>query len=92
MVVVIDKLKYDTDKMTLISDKCEYAFVKFAPFSQVYAKDVKLYKSNKGNWLLTYTVDSKQFALALSVDKCKNMLLRYDIPAYEKEFGKLEDA
>ena len=61
MIFVIDNLKYDTDKMELISDKCEYTYTLAFSFiikkMSSSGKDVKLWKSKKGNWLLTYRTD-----------------------------------
>lgn len=51
MVFVIDNLKYDTDKMELISDKCEYfytwIFILTNTEMRSCGKDVKLWKSKK---------------------------------------------
>ena len=56
MIFVIDGLKYDTDKMELISEKCEYSWKSFLLTTSItcFGKNVKLWKSKKGNWLLTY--------------------------------------
>lgn len=46
MIFVIDNLKYDTDKMELISEKCEYTytwtFVLTDTEMRSYGQDVKL--------------------------------------------------
>ena len=56
-------------------------------------KNVKLFRSAKGNWLLTYEGDwHKSFAIALDEEKAKDILLSHDLKAYEKMFGELEEA
>lgn len=52
MIFVINNLKYDTDKMKLISDKCEYQYTGQYTGITFDAEDVRLFKSVKGNWLL----------------------------------------
>lgn len=84
MVYVFNNLKYDTDKMDLISTKCMYALnIVERPVN------VKLYKSLKGRWLIVFKQGG---ALAIDEEKAKHMLLKYDINAYEKIFGELEEA
>ena len=52
-------------------------------------KRQKLYKSLKGRWLIVFKQGG---ALAIDEEKAKHMLLKYDINAYEKIFGELEEA
>lgn len=47
MIFVINKLKYDTDKMELVSDKCKYTYRSCSFGIYPYAKDAKLWKSKK---------------------------------------------
>ena len=86
MVFVINKLKYDTDKMTLVSD--------FLNLKSDYAgKHVKLWKSAKGNWLLTYEDPYKnKYGKAIDKEEAANLLLEYDLEKYEEIFGELEEA
>lgn len=96
MIFVIDNLKYDTDKMELISDKCEYTYTRV--FSLIgtemrsYGKDVKLWKSKKGNWLLTYRTDYESIGVKLLEKDVKKLLLKYDLSKYEEIFGEIEEA
>ena len=86
MVFVINKFKYDTDKRTLVSD--------FLNLKSDYAgKNVKLWKSAKGNWLLTYE-DSyeNEYGKAMSEEEAADLLLKYDLEKYEEIFGELEEA
>lgn len=96
MVFVIDNLKYDTNKMELISDKCEYfytwVFILTDTEMGSYGKDVKLWKSKKGNWLLTYSIGSHSKGVKLLEEDVKKLLLKYDLQKYEELFGELEEA
>ena len=96
MVFVIDNLKYDTDKMKLISEKCKYAYTWTFTLTNTemisYGKDVKLWLSSKGNWLLTYNTDYSTLAVKFSVEQAKEILMKYDLEKYELLFGELEEA
>lgn len=87
MKFVINKLKYDTNNMDLISDKCEYSYADrlFGTIITYRGRNVKLWKSKKDNWLLT-------FDKALTTEEAQGLLLKYDVDAYEKIFGELEEA
>lgn len=96
MIFVIDKLKYDTDKMELISEKCEYTYTWVFTLTNTevrsHGKDVKLWKSKKGNWLLTYRTDYASKGVKLLEEEVKKLLLEYDLQKYEELFGELEEA
>ena len=95
MVFVINKLKYDTDKMSLVSEKCLYAYdTYFLNLKSNYAgKNVKLWKSAKGNWLLTYEDSCEnKYGKAMSEEEAADLLLEYDLEKYEEIFGELEEA
>ena len=94
MLFVINSLKYDTTKMELISTKCKYEYiVKILDMSLRHSgKNVKIFKSLKNRWLLTYETDYENRAVALSEEETKKYLMRYDLEAYEKYFGELEEA
>lgn len=96
MIFVIDNLKYDTDKMELISEKCVYTYTWVFPLTdkdiRSYGKDVKLWKSKKGNWLLTFRTDYGSKGVKLLEKDVKNLLLDYDLSKYEELFGELEEA
>lgn len=96
MIFVIDNLKYDTDKMELISEKCEYTYIWTFTLTNTkmrgYGKNVKLWKSKKGNWLLTYRTDYASKGVKLLEEDAKKLLLEYDLPKYEEIFGELEEA
>ena len=96
MIFVIDNLKYDTDKMALISEKCEYSYTWVMLLANIemrsHGKDVKLWKSKKGNWLLTYRTDYYSKGVKLLEEDVKKLLMKYDLPKYEELFGELEEA
>ena len=96
MVFVIDNLKYDTDKMELISDKCKYTYTWVLSLTGTemssYGKDVKLWKSKKGNWLLTYHTDYDSRGVKILEKDVKKLLMKYDLSKYEEVFGELEEA
>lgn len=96
MIFVIDNLKYDTNKMELISEKCKYIYNWKFTLANIemssYGKDVKLWKSKKGNWLLTYRTDYVSKGVKLLEEDVKKLLLKYDLPKYEELFGALEEA
>lgn len=96
MIFVIDNLKYDTNKMELISEKCEYTYTWRFTLTNTkmcsYGKDVKLWKSRKGNWLLTYNTDYTTRGVKLLEEDVKKLLLEYDLLKYEELFGEIEEA
>lgn len=82
-----NKLKYDTDKMEMISWKCKIR-IRFG-----IVLKAKIYKSKKGNWLgVAKWTDGTEEAKTLSKDEVKRILLSNDVEAYEKVFGKLKEA
>lgn len=96
MIFVIDNLKYDTDKMELISEKCEYTYTWTLSLTNTkmrrYGTDVKLWKSKKGNWLLTYYTGSYSKGVKLLEKDVRKLLLEYDLQKYEELFGELKEA
>ena len=95
MIFVINDLKYDTDKMELISEKCEYRYT-YAMFGSEffgYGKNVQLWRSVRGRWLLTYNRGySTVYAKTLTEQEVKNLLKKYDLDKYEELFGELDEA
>lgn len=94
MIFVINNLKYDTDKMELISDECEYWYkgeLLGTPM-RYRGRDVRLWRSSKGNWLLTYKSDYTTYGKALCEKEVENILIRYDLEMYEQIFGEVEEA
>lgn len=81
------KLKYNTDKMEMISCKCKIR-IRFG-----IVLKAEIYKSKKGNWLgVAKWADGTEEAITLSKGEVKRILLSNDVEAYEKVFGKLKEA
>ena len=83
MVFIIDRLKYDTDNMELISRYYQYNYIK---------EEVKLFRNAKGRWLLTYNHGLHYYAKQLTEQDAKDILLKHDYKTYERLFGELEEA
>jgi hypothetical protein len=95
MIFIIDNLKYNTDKMELVSTKCKYSYSEGSLLCnqiRYSGKNVKIFKSLKNHWLLTYETYYKNCAVALSEEEAKEYLMNYDLETYEKHFGELEEA
>lgn len=93
---VINKLIYDTDKMEFIGTVKKWRKNEF--FSMVMHEERgnflshKLYRSAKGNYLLTWEDCSTLYAEAIQEDEAKNLLMKFDYDSYSKLFGDLEEA
>ena len=93
---VINKLVYDTDKMAHIGTVKKWRKNEF--FSLLMHDERgeflshKLYRSAKGNYLLTWEDASHIFAEAIQEVEAKDLLIRYDYDNYRKIFGDLEEA
>lgn len=88
-VDVENKLKYDTDRMELISDKVEIEVGR--PFR--ISVNAEIYRSKKGRWLgVAKWMDGDKEARVLEENEVQQLLLKYDVGVYEKIFGKLEEA
>lgn len=94
MIFVIDNLKFDTSKMELVSRRCQYNYEStfFNNTVKYTGKNVQLFKSKKGNWLLTYETDYEICGVRLQEGDAKNLLIKYDVQKYEQIFGELEEA
>ena len=94
MIFAINNLKYDTDKMDLISEKCEYSYASalFNMQLRYLGRDVKLWRSKNNRWLLTYNKDFNTVGKSLTEEEAKNLLIKYDLNKYEEIFGGLEEA
>lgn len=84
-----NKLKYDTDRMELISDKVKMKHGRL--FNTLVSAEI--YRSKKGRWLgVTKWMDGDEEGRVLEENEVQQFLLKYDVGAYEKIFGKLEEA
>lgn len=93
---VINKLVYDTDKMEHIGTVKKWR--KNELFSAIMREERgnflshKLYRSAKGNYLLTWEDAGYIYAEAIQESEAKDLLMRYDYDNYRKVFGDLEEA
>lgn len=90
MIFIKDRLKFDTEKMELVSYECRVE----NPYSFFVGEtvDCELYKSKKGNWLAVYETPSDTWhSIRMTEDQAIDLLLSYDIGAYERVFGELEE-
>ena len=94
MICVIDQIKYDTDKMEMVSDKIQHEYkVRFLSHSYYFdSKNVRLWRSHKGRWLMTYDSDRNGYAIPMTENQAKEKLMKYDIATYEQLFEELEEA
>ena len=95
MLFIINDLKYDTDKMELISNKCKWQHEVLLHWNQYRTTcDVNaiLYKSIHNRWLATYKYRGNTYAVALNEKRASNLLKQYDFKKYEQLFGELEEA
>lgn len=100
MIFVIDRLKYDTDKMEKVADIKKWYPVKNIIAEAIYGEgkygityDCELWRSKNGNWLVTHKDDYETVCgEAIKEKEAKNLLMKANIQAYEKIFGPLEEA
>ena len=100
MQFVINGLKYDTEKMEKVADakkwyKIDNFLIRAAyPGKEVgRTHDCELWKSAKGNWLLTHEEDyATKYGQAIQEEEAKSLLMRYATDIYEKLYGDLEEA
>ena len=99
MRFVINGLKYDTENMEKVANvkkwyesrrtykgniqQCEVGTI----------RDCELWKSKKGNWLLTHTEDyATKVGEAITEEEAKSLLMRYAPDDYEKRFEEIPEA
>lgn len=97
MVFVIKGMKYDTEKMRKVATVKKWyredTFLNRAMFpGQEVGRthECELWKSEKGNWLLTHEMDySKSMGEAITEEEAKELLMRYATPIYEKNVWRV---
>ncbi len=99
MQFVIGGMKYDTEKMEKVAGVKKWYrednFINRAIFPGQEVgriRDCELWKSEKGNWLLTHDEDYKTFGEAIGEEEAKALLMRYATETYENMFGELPEA
>lgn len=97
MRFIINGMKYDTDKMEKIANVKKWYATNVMILRAIYGNvgDVftcELWKSSKGNWLLTHKQDYKSIGEAIEEEEAKKLLMKYDSDKYEEIFGEIPDA
>ncbi len=100
MQFVIKGMKYNTDNMENVAKvKKWYQIDNIWTRAAYPGKEVgrvyecELWKSEKGNWLLTHEVDySKAVGEAITEEEARELLTRFATPIYESLFGELPEA
>lgn len=96
MIFIINNLKYDTSVMELVSERGSASYFDNIFGGNGHVKYVTspatLWKSKKGNWLLTYNKKRSVEARALSTNDARDFLAKYDVEKYEELFGEFEEA
>ena len=83
-------VKYDTDKMELVSNKVKYTCKNIFGLTALWSGE--LYKSKKGNWLGVVQKGLEKEIGTVDEETVKKMLMKYDVDKYEEIFGELEEA
>lgn len=89
MIFIINDMKWDTDKMELVSDKIDW---KYPGFWLMIPVKGCLWRSKKGNWLITYKSNGNDCAEVISSKEAMRKLLNEDYKKYEELFGQIEEA
>lgn len=100
MVFVIQGMKYDTEKMRKVATVKKWyredTFLNRAMFpGQEVGRthECELWKSEKGNWLLTHEEDFQaKYGEAVGEEEAKELLMKYATTVYERMFGELPEA
>ena len=98
MIFVIKGMKYDTDKMEKVADVKKWYRVDNILSRALYREEVgryykcELWKSKKGNWLVTTEYDYKTFGEAISESEAKGLMMVYAPDKYEELFEEIPEA
>lgn len=96
---VIQNMIYDTDKMKLVGTVRKWYEFRGWLSQQIFGEgtgrtyDCRLYRSDKGNWLLTHDDDTGAvIGEAIKEEEAKDLIMHSDYDAYTEYFGILEEA
>ena len=99
MVFIINDMKYDTDKMEKVADVKKWYEVDNIFLRALHGREgvgryyhCELWRSEKGNWLLTHKVDYETYGQAISESEAKSLLMIYDVKTYEERYGEILEA
>lgn len=96
---VIQNKLYDTSKMKLIGRVKKWYEYRVLLLKNAFGEGsgqnyaCELYRSEKGNWLLTHKGDDNGLTgEAINEEEAKQLLMQYDYEAYAEIYGDLEEA
>ena len=95
-VFVIKNKKYDTEKMDYIGKVQKWYKNELA--SKVFGGErgstyyCEMYRSKKGNYLITRQDDFTLYGEAITETEAKSLLIKSDLSKYEELFGEVEEA
>ena len=99
MVFIIGCKKYDTDKMEKVADVKKWYKVDNIFSRAIYGGEevgryypCELWRSEKGNWLLTHEVDYTMYGQAISEFEAQSLMMIYATEIYEERYGELPEA
>ena len=100
MLFIISGMKYNTDNMENVAKvKKWYREDTFWNRAMFPGQEVgrthecALWKSEKGNWLLTHEIDcDRTMGEAITEEEARELLMRFATPVYESIFGELPEA
>lgn len=99
MLFVINGMKYDTEKMEKVAEVKKWYrednFINQVMFpgqkvGRIYC--CRLWRSPKGNWLLTHEKDHIDMGEAIKEKEARTLLMKYATETYENMFGELSEA
>ena len=97
--MTINDLKYDTDKMEKIVNVKKWYATNNALIRAMYnglevgqEYTCELWKSKKGNYLLTHDQDYSHKGEAISEEEAMELIKKYALTKYEEIFGEIEEA
>lgn len=97
MRFIINGMQYNTDKMEQIAKVKKWYATSNAFLRAIYG-DVgneficELWKSSKGNWLLTHDQEYVSKGEAIEEEEAKKLLMKYAPDKYEELFEEIPDA
>ncbi len=100
MKFVINGMKYDTDKMERMAEVKKW-YQNDSPLMRAmfpgqeigHTYSCELWKSEKGNWLLTHEEDFQtKYGEAIEEEEAKKLLMKYATTVFEGMFGELPEA
>lgn len=99
MQFIIGGMKYNTDNMEKIADvKKRYEVQNYFTQALYPGKEVgrtydcELWRSKKGNWLLTHEADYRYIGEAIEEKEAKALSMKYATGIYEEMYGELPEA